>query len=81
MARRKEYKSAEEIAQHIVEGHRRETPLVTESGHEYTGDVFYSDIDRYVKANLPKSANFDRKYVLFSRICKLLALKGFWVHS
>lgn len=66
-------KSPEQIAGELADSRRK--PF-TAFGHEWQGDIFYSDINRAIKGYSKRAST-----AVFSAVCKLLENQGFYIHS
>ena len=65
---KKEHKTAEQIAEEIIQGR---TQPFTAFGKEWQGDVFYSDIHMRTK----------KSYADYQKVVDILHRRGFYVHS
>jgi len=63
--------TVKEVVSELAANYHR--PFTTQSGHEYQGDIFYSDLRRYLK-----NRNMHSK---FQDVCDGLRAAGLWVHS
>ena len=70
--------NAEGIAEEIMRDHPPHEPQLYEFvGSSFVGDVWYSDIQSYIKTHWGKKS----PYEVFSEVCEILRKKGYWVHS
>jgi len=69
--------SVDEIVQHFVK--TRTMPYKTLAGLMYEGDIFYDDIQFYLK-NVLKIKTLARERI-FKEVCEKLRSRRFWIHS
>ena len=73
MRRQKVRMNLEELADQIAEDYDRGYPQTLPGRRVIKGDIFYSDLRRY----LPKK----HSSTTFTELCRLVEERGIWVHS